>query len=99
MYAFLAEIDILRGDAAAATRDARQEIDPEYGPWIRAMAPQIGPDRRQADAALHEYIAKYDKTQPYAIAELSRLPAKGGLASTSVNFSSPPAWSCASESR
>jgi hypothetical protein len=73
VYAFLAEIDILRGDAAAAMRDARQEIDPEYGPWIRAMAPQIGPDRRQADAALHEYIAKYDKTQPYAIAELYAL--------------------------
>ncbi|MGH8233005.1 MAG: tetratricopeptide repeat protein [Rhodanobacteraceae bacterium] len=70
LYSTLAEIDILRGDAAAAVRDAKQETDPVYGPWSRAMAPQIGPDRQQADAALHDYIAKYGKTQPYDVADL-----------------------------
>ncbi|MGH8233573.1 MAG: tetratricopeptide repeat protein [Rhodanobacteraceae bacterium] len=73
MYSYLAEIDILRGDAAVAVRDAKQETDPVLGPWIRAMAPQIGPDRKQADAALHAYIAKYSKTQPYTVADLYAL--------------------------
>ena len=73
VYANLAEIDILRGDFAAAVRDAKQETDPENGPWIRAMAQQINPDRKQADAALHEYIAKNGKTQPYNVAELYAL--------------------------
>ncbi|MGH8233364.1 MAG: tetratricopeptide repeat protein [Rhodanobacteraceae bacterium] len=70
MYSYLAQIDILRGDAAAAVRDAKQETDPVFGPWARALAQQIGPDHKQADAALHAYIAKYGKTQPYNVAEL-----------------------------
>jgi TolB-like protein/Tfp pilus assembly protein PilF len=70
MYSILAQIDILRGDAAAAVRDARQETHPVAGPWIRAMAQQIGPDHKQADAALHAYLAKYGKDQPYTVAEL-----------------------------
>ncbi|MGH8115236.1 MAG: tetratricopeptide repeat protein, partial [Rhodanobacteraceae bacterium] len=70
MYTNLAQIDILRGDAAAAVRDAKQETDPVNGPAIRAAAQQIGPDRKQADAALHAYLAKYGKDQPYLVADL-----------------------------
>jgi Flp pilus assembly protein TadD len=70
MYSILAQINILRGDAAAAVRDARQETDPVAGPWIRAMAQQIGPDHTQADAVLHAYLAKHGKGQPYTVAEL-----------------------------
>ncbi|MGH8114497.1 MAG: tetratricopeptide repeat protein, partial [Rhodanobacteraceae bacterium] len=73
LYSYLAEIDILRGDAAAAVRDAKQETDPVAGPAIRALAQQINPDRKQADAALHAYIAKYSKTQPYTVADLYAL--------------------------
>jgi adenylate cyclase len=73
LYTSLAQIDILRGDAAAAQRNAEQETDPTAGPWIRAMAQQTGPDRKQADAALHDYIAKNGKDQPYFVADLYAL--------------------------
>ncbi|MEO8778401.1 MAG: tetratricopeptide repeat protein [Rhodanobacter sp.] len=73
MYATLAEIDILRSDAVAALRDAKQETDPVYGPWIRAMAQQISPDHQQAVAALHDYIARNGKDQPYLVADLYAL--------------------------
>ena len=73
LYTNLAEIDILRGDGDAAQRDAKQETDPVAGPWIRAMAQQIGLDHQQADAALHDYIAKFGKTQPYLVADLYAL--------------------------
>lgn len=72
-YTLLATVDILRGDAAAALRDAGQETDPLYGPWIQAMAWQIGTDRKRADAALHDYIAENGKDQPYLIADLYAL--------------------------
>jgi serine/threonine-protein kinase len=70
LYSTLAQIDILRGNAAAAVRDSRRETHPVAGPWIRAMAQQIGPDHKQADAALHAYLTKYGKDQPYTVAEL-----------------------------
>jgi adenylate cyclase len=70
MYSILAQINILRGDPAAAVRDAKQETDPVVGPWIQAMAQQIGPDHKLADAVLHAYTAKYGKSQPYTVAEL-----------------------------
>jgi TolB-like protein/Flp pilus assembly protein TadD len=72
-YTLLAQVDILRGDAATAQRDAKQETDPVYGPWIQAMARQIGPDQKQADAALHDYLAKNGKYQPYLVADLYAL--------------------------
>ena len=70
LYSSLAQIDMLRGDFAAAVRDAKQEADPVLGPWVRAAAQQINPDRKQADAALQAYIVKVGKTQPYTVAEL-----------------------------
>jgi adenylate cyclase len=73
LYARLADVDILRGDAAAAVRDAEKEADPISGPLVRAMARQIGPDHQQADAALHSYIATYGKEYPYNVANLYAL--------------------------
>jgi adenylate cyclase len=73
MYALLAQIDILRGDAAAALRDANQETDPVSGPWALALAKQSGADHQQADAALQDYLAKNGKDQPYLVADLYAL--------------------------
>ena len=72
-YSIMAQINVLRGDAAAAVRDAKRETDPQVGPWIRAMAQQINPDHKQADAALQAYMAKFGKDQPYFIADLYAL--------------------------
>ncbi len=73
LYSYLAQIGILRGDATAALSAAKQETDPVYGPWARAMAQQIGRDRQQADAALQDYLAKNGETQPYLVADLYAL--------------------------
>ena len=73
LYSTLSAIDSLRGDATAAVHDARQETDPVAGPWIRAMATQIDPDRKQADAVLHDYLARYSEAQPYFVADLYAL--------------------------
>ncbi|HEV7123221.1 MAG TPA: tetratricopeptide repeat protein [Rhodanobacter sp.] len=72
-YAALAQIDILRGDAAAAQRNAVKIADPDYKTWMLAAVAQIGPDRRRADSALREYIAKYGKDSPFDIAQLYAL--------------------------
>lgn len=70
LYGNLTQIDVLRGDAAAAMRDAKQEVDPVMRAWAIALAQQIGPGHTRADAALRNYIADYGKTQPYLVADL-----------------------------
>jgi TolB-like protein/Tfp pilus assembly protein PilF len=70
LHGYLTEVDVLRGHAVAAERDAAKEADPVYGPWARALAQQIDPDHRKADAALRDYIAKQGKDQPYFVADL-----------------------------
>lgn len=72
-YTLLATVDILRGNAAAAQRNAKQETDPLYAPWIQTMALQIDPDKKRADAALRDYVSKNGKDQPYLIADLYAL--------------------------
>jgi TolB-like protein/Tfp pilus assembly protein PilF len=64
-----AVLAILRGDAAAALAAAQEEPP---GPWhdiAMALALQIGPDRKAADAVLKNLIAKYADLGPYQIAE------------------------------
>jgi Flp pilus assembly protein TadD len=68
-YAQLVGIAILRGDAKAALVAAHEEPP---GPWhdiAMALALQVGPDRKAADAALKRLIAKYANSGPYQIAE------------------------------
>lgn len=72
-YANLAITDILRGDAAGAQKNAKQETDPILGSWVRALALQIGPNRKLADTALRDYVAQYGKTEPYFVADLYAL--------------------------
>ncbi len=66
----LVEINVLRGNAAAAQRDAKKITDPAYGPWALALVQQIGSDHREADAALHAFIARQGKEQPFLVADL-----------------------------
>jgi tetratricopeptide (TPR) repeat protein len=70
LYGILTAADVLRGKVDAARSNAAKEADPVYGPWARALAEQIGPDRKRADAALHDFIAKQGKDQPYFVADL-----------------------------
>jgi TolB-like protein/Tfp pilus assembly protein PilF len=73
LYAILTQVDVLRGDADAARDHAAKETDPAYAPWARALAQQVGADRRQADVALRDYVAKQGKDQPYFVADLYAL--------------------------
>lgn len=69
----LAVIAILRNQPKAALAAAQTE---PAGPWhdiAMALALQIGPDHKAADAALQGLIAKYTKTGPYQIAEVYAL--------------------------
>lgn len=73
LHATLARIAILRGDADAALHESTLETDAGDSAWARAAALQIGSDRRQADAALREYIATYGADEPYDVADLHAL--------------------------
>lgn len=72
-YQQLVIIDTLRGDAAAAWRDANMETDPFSKTVAVAQAKQIGGNAKEADAALHDYIAKEGNAQPYYVAGLYAL--------------------------
>jgi serine/threonine-protein kinase len=69
-YLTLSQIDILRGDAAAALADAQKEPAGVVRDIALAQALQIGPDRAAADAALKALIAKYSEDAPFQIAEI-----------------------------
>jgi TolB-like protein/Tfp pilus assembly protein PilF len=73
LYATLAQIDILRGDAASALRNANRETDQDSKAWALAAVAQIISDRKKGDLVLQDYLAKYGKDQPYAVAELYAL--------------------------
>ena len=73
LYATLTAIDILRGDAAAALRNANRETDPDAKASALTSVAQIAPDRTKADVSLRDYIAKYGNTQPYNVADLYAL--------------------------
>lgn len=70
LHGILAEVAVLRGDVDAARSNAAKETDPVNGPWTQALAAQISPDGKQADAVLRDYVAKQGKDQPYFVADL-----------------------------
>lgn len=70
LYTNLVEIDILRGDAPTALRDANLATDPVLKVWALAALAQIAPDPKQADATLHDFIDNQGKDQPYLVADL-----------------------------
>jgi TolB-like protein/Flp pilus assembly protein TadD len=69
----LAVIAILRGDAKAALAAAQKESDPGWRRIALALATQIGPDRKAADAAIHTLIAEQAEASPFQIAEVYAL--------------------------
>jgi len=73
LFAQLAAIQILRGNVAAALDDARKETDPKQRAWALVLAKQIGPDRKDADVALRDYLAGEGKTEPSYVADLYAL--------------------------
>lgn len=71
--AALAEIAILRGDAAAARKLAGKISDPDLKLEVLAMAAHLDGDAGAADAALHAYVTKYGKADALGVAELYAL--------------------------
>jgi TolB-like protein/Tfp pilus assembly protein PilF len=72
-WAQLAVIEIQRGDAAAAMKAAEQEPVGVWHEIARAMALQVGRDRRTADAALEKLIADHGDVAAYQIAQVQAL--------------------------
>ncbi|MEO6226241.1 MAG: hypothetical protein ABIO61_00070 [Thermomonas sp.] len=69
----LAIINILRGDAAGALREADLENPGDWRNAARARALQIGPDRAAADAALARMIHDQPDKAAYQIAQVQAL--------------------------
>jgi hypothetical protein len=69
----LAIIEILRGDAVAAERFARQEAAGDWQDAALARALQIGADRAAADAALQTLIDRQAGKAAYQIAQVHAL--------------------------
>src|SRR5690348_387408 len=69
----LAVIAVLRGNAEAALVAAQKEPSDIWRDVAMALALQIGPDRKAADAALKNLIAKHANFAPYQIAEVYAL--------------------------
>ncbi|HEY3637178.1 MAG TPA: hypothetical protein VGK90_03420, partial [Rhizomicrobium sp.] len=68
-YATLSQIDILRGNADTALADAQREPAGLYHDEAIAQALQIGPDHTAANAALSNFIVKYQNDSPFQVAE------------------------------
>ena len=61
---------IQRGDAAAALAAAEQEPTGVWRVAAMALALQMGPDRKAADAALQELVGGYADDEPYLVAQV-----------------------------
>jgi tetratricopeptide (TPR) repeat protein len=72
-YTYLAMIEILRGNAAAALAQAKKEPAGHWHEVGVALALQVGPDRAAADAALKKMVADYAVGDSYQIAEIYAL--------------------------
>jgi len=69
-YAYLAIIEVLRGDAVAALSAAQKTPPGQWHDFAMTLALQIGSDRAAADTALKNTIDKYSSTTAYQIAEI-----------------------------
>ncbi len=69
-HAYLAMIEVLRGDAAAALSAAQKTPAGFWHDFAVTLALQIGADRAAADAALKNAIDKYSSNDAYQIADI-----------------------------
>jgi TolB-like protein/tetratricopeptide (TPR) repeat protein len=69
----MAAIEVQLGDEKAALAAAQKERDPGWRRVALALATQIGPDHKAADAALQTLIANGAEDAPYQIAEVYAL--------------------------
>lgn len=72
-YARLAVVEVLRGNVRRTMAFALREPDPVWRRFAVALAAQIGSDRAEADAALHNLIAQDADTAAYQVAEVYAL--------------------------
>jgi TolB-like protein len=72
-YSELAVIEILRGDAAAALRFARQETDGFWRSYAVALALFVDGDRAGADAELDNLLSRYADSGAFQIAQVYAL--------------------------
>jgi serine/threonine-protein kinase len=68
VYAYLTIVDLQRGDAAAALRDAALEPAGFWRDYAVTLAQQAQGDPAAAEAALTTFVAKYDHGGPYQVA-------------------------------
>jgi TolB-like protein len=68
LHAYLTTLDVIRGDAAAALRDAQLEPKGFWRDYALALAQQAPNDRATADAALQTLIDNYAGGGPFQIA-------------------------------
>jgi TolB-like protein/Tfp pilus assembly protein PilF len=68
LHAYLTTLDVIRGDAAAALRDAQLEPKGFWRDYALALAQQAQNDRATADAALQTLIDNYAGGGPFQIA-------------------------------
>jgi TolB-like protein/Tfp pilus assembly protein PilF len=58
-HAFLATLDVLRTDPAAATKEAQQEPDGFWRDYAIALAKQVQPDKAAAEVSVKAFCEKY----------------------------------------
>lgn len=73
LHAYLTTLDVIRGDAAAALRDAQLEAKGFWRDYALALALQIQNDRGAAEAALQKLIDNYAASGPFQIASVHGL--------------------------
>ncbi len=69
----LVMLDVLRGDAQAASQDAQRTPAGEFKDIVLAFAAQLGTDRAAADQALQKLIDRESGVDAYQIAQLYAL--------------------------
>jgi serine/threonine-protein kinase len=72
-HGMLGKIAVLRGDWAAALREAEAEPPGWVHDQVLALAHQMGPDRAIADAALRGFVAQHADASAFQVAELYAL--------------------------
>ena len=58
-HAFLATLDVVRTDPAAATKEAQQEPDGFWRDYAIALAKQVQPDKAAAEGSVKSFCEKY----------------------------------------